>query len=200
MPEHRRRWAKTDATQQRILNSATRVFRERGYSAATIGEVVTASGASTGSIYHHFGGKEGIAAALYLRALTDYQAGFLAALRARRGPRAGIEAVVRHDIEWIEAHPAAARLLLADREAQAAAGGSAELRAANRAFFAAVQAWLAPHVADGAIRRLDPDLFEALVLGPSHEYARHRLAGRATTPLAAAGRVLAAAAWSAVSP
>ncbi len=107
---------------------------------------------------------------------------------------------MRHDLDWIEAHPAAARLLLADREAQAAAGGSTELRDANRAFFTAVQAWLAPHVAAGAIRSLDPDLFEALVLGPSHEYARHRLAGRATTSAAAARRVLAAAAWSAVSP
>jgi AcrR family transcriptional regulator len=56
-PHRRRRWAKTDATQQRILNAAIAVFRERGYSAATIGEVVSASGASIGSIYHHFGGK-----------------------------------------------------------------------------------------------------------------------------------------------
>ena len=183
-----------------VLDAALTLFTRRGYEATTVEEIRRASGASIGSIYHHFGGKEGIAAALYLRALTDYQAGFLAALHARRGPRAGIEAVVRHDLDWIEAHSAAARLLLADREAQAAAGGSTELRNANRAFFTAVQAWLAPHVAAGAIRSLDPDLFEALVLGPSHEYARHRLAGRATTSAAAARRVLAAAAWSAVSP
>ena len=65
MPHRRRRWAKTDATQQRILNAAIAVFRERGYSAATIGEVVTASGASIGSIYHHFGGKAELFVAIY---------------------------------------------------------------------------------------------------------------------------------------
>jgi len=65
MPDRRRCWAKTDATQQRILNSATTVFRERGYSAATMGEVVTASGASIGSIYHHFGGKNELFLAIH---------------------------------------------------------------------------------------------------------------------------------------
>lgn len=53
----RRRWAKTSATQQRILDAAADVFRAHGFTAATIGDVVTASGASIGSIYHHFGGK-----------------------------------------------------------------------------------------------------------------------------------------------
>ncbi|MBI3217293.1 MAG: TetR/AcrR family transcriptional regulator [Mycobacterium sp.] len=57
VPQRRRRWAKTDATQERILQAATAVFRENGYSAATIGDVVVAAGASIGSIYHHFGGK-----------------------------------------------------------------------------------------------------------------------------------------------
>lgn len=33
------------------------VFSERGYAAATVAEVVASSGVSTGSIYHHFGGK-----------------------------------------------------------------------------------------------------------------------------------------------
>lgn len=65
MPQPRRRWSKTDATQQRILSAATAVFRERGYSAATIGEVVTASGASIGSIYHHFGGKNELFLAIH---------------------------------------------------------------------------------------------------------------------------------------
>jgi AcrR family transcriptional regulator len=64
-PHPRRRWAKTGATQQRILNAAIAVFRERGYSAATIGEVVTASGASIGSIYHHFGGKSELFLAIH---------------------------------------------------------------------------------------------------------------------------------------
>ena len=52
-----RRWAKTDATQRRILDAATEVFATRGFTAATMADVVAGSGASVGSIYHHFGGK-----------------------------------------------------------------------------------------------------------------------------------------------
>ena len=53
-----RRWARTDATQLRILDAATEVFSARGFSAATMADIVEHSGASIGSIYHHFGGKK----------------------------------------------------------------------------------------------------------------------------------------------
>ncbi len=60
-----RRWAKTDATQRRIVDAATQVFATKGYTAATIAEVVTNSGASIGSIYHHFGGKSELFTAIF---------------------------------------------------------------------------------------------------------------------------------------
>src|ERR1700754_3536102 len=53
-----RRWARTDATQQRILDAAKEVFSTRGFSASTMADIVDRSGASIGSIYHHFGGKK----------------------------------------------------------------------------------------------------------------------------------------------
>jgi hypothetical protein len=40
-----RRWAKTDATQQRILDAATDVFAARGFTAATMADIVDHSGA-----------------------------------------------------------------------------------------------------------------------------------------------------------
>ena len=60
-----RRWAKTDATQRRILDAATQVFAAKGFTTATIAEVVTSSGASIGSIYHHFGGKSELFLAIF---------------------------------------------------------------------------------------------------------------------------------------
>ena len=50
-----RRWAKTGATQRRILDAATEVLATRAFAAATMADVVVASGASIGSICHHFG-------------------------------------------------------------------------------------------------------------------------------------------------
>jgi AcrR family transcriptional regulator len=60
-----RRWAKTGATQQRILDAATEVFATRGFTAATMADVVAGSGASIGSIYHHFGGKSELFLAIF---------------------------------------------------------------------------------------------------------------------------------------
>src|ERR1700751_1607478 len=68
-----RRWAKTGATQQRILDAATEVFSTRGFSAATMADIVAASGASIGSIYHHFGGKKELFLAIFERIANDIE-------------------------------------------------------------------------------------------------------------------------------
>lgn len=66
-----RRWATTDATQQRILDAATDVFAARGFTAATMADIVDHSGASIGSIYHHFGGKKELFLAIFERLAAD---------------------------------------------------------------------------------------------------------------------------------
>jgi AcrR family transcriptional regulator len=66
-----RRWARTDATQQRILDAATEVFAARGFTAATMADIVDHSGASIGSIYHHFGGKKELFLAIFERLAAD---------------------------------------------------------------------------------------------------------------------------------
>jgi AcrR family transcriptional regulator len=68
-----RRWARTDATQQRILDAATDVFSTRGFSAATMADIVERSGASIGSIYHHFGGKKELFRAIYDRLSAEVE-------------------------------------------------------------------------------------------------------------------------------
>lgn len=68
-----RRWARTDATQLRILDAATEVFSARGFSSATMADIVEHSGASIGSIYHHFGGKKELFLAIYDRLSADVE-------------------------------------------------------------------------------------------------------------------------------
>ena len=68
-----RRWARSDATQLQILDAATEVFSARGFSAATMADIVEHSGASIGSIYHHFGGKKELFLAIYDRLSADVE-------------------------------------------------------------------------------------------------------------------------------
>src|SRR5919199_2136738 len=84
-----------------ILDAALLVFTRRGYHRATIEEIRAVSGASTGSIYHHFGGKEQLAAALYVEGLRDYQERFLAVLRAGAGAEATVRGIVTGHLRWV---------------------------------------------------------------------------------------------------
>ena len=178
-----------------ILRAALASFEEHGFEAATIEDVRRRSGASIGSIYHHFSGKEQLAGALYVDVLAGYQDGLLAALDRHPGARAGVRAVVEHHVAWVVAHPAEARFLLGGRPAAAESG----LRAANRAFFARVTGWLDGHVAAGAVAAAPFDVFHALWLGPAQEWSRHWLSDRAPTPPDQATPLLADAAWAALS-
>jgi AcrR family transcriptional regulator len=107
-----RRWARTDATQQRILDAATEVFGQRGYTVATIGDVVAASGASIGSIYHHFGGKSELFQAIHDRMSADVE--FRIAETERDAAPASFEAQARVYLEAVWANRRTAMVLAAD--------------------------------------------------------------------------------------
>jgi AcrR family transcriptional regulator len=176
-----------------ILDGALRAFTARGVSGTTVEDVRRLSGASVGSIYHHFGGKEELATALYVEALRSYQRGLLAALRRERDAERGIKAIVRHHLRWVAAHPDIARFLFARRD------DDERVREVNRETFAATAAWLEPHMEAGRIRRLSLSLVHAVVLGPSQELSRHWLHGDVETSIRQAERALAEAAWRAVA-
>ncbi|MCV7443581.1 TetR family transcriptional regulator [Mycobacterium paraense] len=93
-PTQARRWAKTGATQQRILDAATEVFATRGFTAATMADVVSGSGASVGSIYHHFGGKNELFLAIFEQMATAVDRRIEEAMR-----QAGDAAEPRHVFE-----------------------------------------------------------------------------------------------------
>src|SRR2546423_6897860 len=66
--------AGTAARRQAILDAAMHLFATRGLRATAIEDICAASGASNGSLYHHFGSKEGIAATLYASAIEETSA------------------------------------------------------------------------------------------------------------------------------
>ncbi len=186
-------------TREAVLDAALEVFTEKGYGAAGIEDIRTRSGASVGSIYHHFAGKEQIAAALYARGLEDYRDGLLAALSRSRGAEAGIRAIVRHHLRWVASEPALAGFLMNRRETEVVAASEERVHALNRETFGRIAEWQAEQVRSGALNELPLDLLLAIALGPAQEFARHQLAGRATSSRARAERTLGEAAWAALS-
>ena len=58
-------WSRTAQTQRALLDAARQVFTERGFSDASIADIVQRAGSSVGSLYHHFGGKSELYVALW---------------------------------------------------------------------------------------------------------------------------------------
>jgi AcrR family transcriptional regulator len=188
----------TSARRETILAAALRLFTKRGYSDTSIDDLRKASGASVGSIYHHFGGKAGVAAALYAESLRGYQQGVLELIRQEPKPRDGVEGIVRHHLQWIAHHPDEARFLFGTRAPEVLLASRKELRAMNRTFFKEVFGWLAEQGDAGRIRKVRRNLYFPLVIGPSQELARQWLEGLVEEPLEDAADVLAEAAWNAL--
>jgi AcrR family transcriptional regulator len=184
--------------QAAILTAALECFAEQGFAATTVDQIRARSGASIGSIYHHFGGKEGIAAELYVDGIRGYQQGVLNALGDHPDAEDAVRALVGHHLRWVERNPHLALFLMNRRETELREATEARVRELNRAFFPGVKAWVQAHVRAGALRPLPPDLLEPLLLGPSQEFSRLWLAGRTRISLARAEQELADATWNAV--
>jgi AcrR family transcriptional regulator len=177
-----------------ILDAALAEFTKHGVAGTSIDDIRRRSGASIGSIYHHFGEKDGIAGALYLDGLRDYQQGFVAAISAAPSTQDGIKRGVHYHLHWVADHRELAQFLLLGRDAGTVAATARPLRALNRRFFGAVEEWTAPRVRAGELRPLGIELLCALWIGPSQELARYWLAGRGRVSPADAAPALAEAA------
>jgi TetR/AcrR family transcriptional regulator len=100
MPKH---------TAERILDAAEAVFAERGYDAASLGDVADRVGIRPQAIYNHFSGKRELYAAVLERLLGP----FLALLddAALAGQVSGAAVTVARDIAFHARNPNLARIL-----------------------------------------------------------------------------------------
>jgi AcrR family transcriptional regulator len=56
---------RSDATRAALVAAARPLFARRGFAGVGAEEIVAAAGVTRGALYHHFGGKEGLLAAVY---------------------------------------------------------------------------------------------------------------------------------------
>jgi AcrR family transcriptional regulator len=64
----------SEATRQQILETALRLFRERGFAQTTMRDVAGTAGMSLGAAYYYFAGKDAIVAAYYARVQQEHAA------------------------------------------------------------------------------------------------------------------------------
>ncbi|QFT22066.1 HTH-type transcriptional repressor Bm3R1 [Pseudomonas sp. THAF187a] len=181
-----------------ILQAALACVTEQGVDGTTIEMIRDRSGASIGSLYHHFGNKERIIAALYMSGTAQYaqmlQSGFASADSAE----ACVRLLVTSYIDWVVANPDWARFILHSRSRVEAGEMGDALREANREHFAQIFAALAEYRQQGLFKALPDDCFASVVIGPAQDLARNWLAGRTRSELRDCRELLAQIAWDSV--
>jgi AcrR family transcriptional regulator len=97
-----------------ILDAARTLVLRRGVQNASVSAISKQSGAPVGSLYHQFGSRDDLVAALWIRAVRRSQATFLAAARDPDPDRAAMATALSiHD--FVRDHPDDARLLASFR-------------------------------------------------------------------------------------
>ena len=181
-----------------ILQAALTCFSESGVDATTIEMIRDRSGASIGSLYHHYGNKERIIGALYLTGIGQYAALLDAGLEEAKSAEDIVKLFVTSYIDWVSANPEWARFILHSRGRVEAGEVGEELREANRQHGRRIAELLAEHRKAGAFKALSAELFNSVVIGPTHDYARNWLAGRTRVDLVECREQLAQIAWESV--
>ena len=189
---------RTTGRKREILEAALACFAEQGLAATSIEHVRIRSAASTGSIYHHFRDKDGLAAAVYRHVLADYHADLLSKLDTLRTGRELIEGIVEHLVTWVSSHREAARFLVEMRHADAVRGFDDGIRKDTVDLFTAVGTRLQRHAAAGEIHALPTRLYVAILAGPAMAAIGRWVRDGMTADLDADAKALAQAAWRAL--
>ncbi|MBV4534090.1 TetR family transcriptional regulator [Pseudomonas sp. SWRI107] len=162
----RRTRAEMQETRAALLATARKVFSERGYAETSMDDLTAQAGLTRGALYHHFGDKKGLLAAVVeqidaemdarLQAISDTAAsaweGFVTRCRAY------LEMALETDIQ---------RLVL--RDAKAVLGGVTP--EAQRQCVESLRRLLEQLMAQGVVAQADPEALAALVYGSLSEAA-----------------------------
>jgi len=183
-----------------VLAAALECFIEADVESVSIADICARSGASVGSVYHHFGSKEGIVVALIADGLQAHLDTLEPALeRAQGDPRLGIEAVVATLIDWIEANPGWAMFIYANLH-HSGASSAERIRDVNRRYGQVVTGFFEPLMEAGRLRFLPQECWSSLIAAPVHDYARRWLRGQVRKPPSARRQVFVDAAWRIARP
>jgi AcrR family transcriptional regulator len=119
-----------------ILATASRLFAARGYSQTTTAEIAREAGVAEGTLYHHFGSKDGIFITLFDETMEGYLAGIEDILARGATGRETLSAFARFHFGYVSRRKEPFLILLRDFPAHLTvehfAGGSPQREKLDR--------------------------------------------------------------------
>ncbi len=174
--------AKESQTYLDGIAAAKKLFSERGYDAVSTAEIRKAANMSNGSLFHHFGNKEGIAVAVFVSLVRTYQAEIAEKLAPTRRAAEGIEAFIRAHNLWIERDPDGARILFNGHHPSWSDTALKKIRSENQGFGQTLLDWKNNLEDKERLQDWSFALILAALVGPTQVMCRAWLSGQSNVP------------------
>ncbi len=163
--------SRSEETKTRVLDAMRALLMQQAISEVTMKDVQERSGVSNGSIFHHFGSKDGILEELFVAERRAYLGSVGEAIIAHEGdPCDAFGAGAAAAVLYHASDPERYLLLIA-------AFSNSEWLFRNaqiwtdliREVEAPVMEWAIPHFQSGALPLLPPGLYQSYMLGPPEQ-------------------------------
>lgn len=174
-----RRSRETPATEQ-VLGAALSLFTERGYFNTSIPDIVKASSVSTGSIYHYFQDKEGIARQLYDTLVERMEASFSEIEAAHGSTHDRCRATIELLFRMTEEEPSVMRFMLFSRHREFIPD---QKPVCSSRPFVQMRDMVTAGMRDGVVREMTPIVAASAVFGGALRLIQLRLDGILDEPL-----------------
>ncbi|PLX32929.1 MAG: TetR family transcriptional regulator [Hyphomicrobiales bacterium] len=163
-----------------VLDAAVKLFDQLGYFNTSIPDIVAESGVSIGSIYHHFGDKEGVARALRDTLLGRVESDLEKIETRHETTRERCHAVIDLLLRLTENEPSTMAYMLRARHKEFLSG---EAPICSAKPMARMRELISLGMAGGEVREMAPDVAAAMVYGPALRLIQLRLDGLIDTAL-----------------
>ena len=187
-----------------ILTVASHLFAEKGYNTTTTAEIAQEAGVAEGTLYHHFGSKDGIFLTIFDEMVVEYLAG--AEVMAGEGKTGAetLSGLIRFHFEYLERNKTRFLVILRDFPNHLAAerdGRPAEIRNRFSRMTDILSMVLSRGCNDGTLRVNFPVRDTAALLrGILYGTARHSMLGIIDVPFSRLSRMVEGYCLQAFSP
>ncbi|MDO6459937.1 TetR/AcrR family transcriptional regulator [Granulosicoccaceae sp. 1_MG-2023] len=166
----------------RILTAGLELFVDRGYHKVSVHDIQKRAGVSIGSIYNHFGGKEGIARSLYDHLLLELDELIDIVWQESQGIRARCDNLIRRLFEFTETHRHMIAFVFNAKHTEFL---SESVPLNRTAPFTRLAAEIAEAIERGELRAVSPVIAQTLIFGSCVRLINLRLDGAIDQPLLA---------------
>lgn len=160
----RRTRAEMEETRALLLATARKVFTERGYADTSMDDLTAQAGLTRGALYHHFGDKKGLLAAVVQQIDAEMDARLQAISDNADDPWQGFRGRCQAYLE-MALEPGIQRIVL--RDARAVLGGASPQ--AQRQCVESMQQLIDELMRRGLVAKAEPQALAALIYGSLEE-------------------------------